>query len=187
MIEETWNVSNEPTGLRSLNAAMGWMEARKMRLALFAGALQLAVLLAMILGRLAPLATGETLLVRVVPADPRDIFRGDYVTLNYGFTRLPENSGFEYSYGQPVYVTLVPDADGKHWKMDRFSLTRPATGKYLRGSTAGWGRAEFGIEAFFVQEDQGKKYEDAIRSRKVSAEIAVTHAGHAALKRLVVE
>ena len=46
---------------------------------------------------------------------------------------------------------------------------------------------EFGIGQYFVQEGQGRDYEDAIRGGQLSAEIAVTTDGVASLKRLVFE
>ena len=32
------------------------------------------------------IVTGTTVLLETVPVDPRDIFRGDYVTLNYAIS-----------------------------------------------------------------------------------------------------
>lgn len=50
---------------------------------------QVIVLAAMIGLRLTPLLTGDTILVRVAPVDPRDLFRGDHVVLAYEFSRVP--------------------------------------------------------------------------------------------------
>jgi uncharacterized membrane-anchored protein len=49
------------------------------------------------------------------------------------------------------------------------------------------GRLEFGIEAYYVQENTGRRYEEAIRDRKLTAELAVTSSGQAALKGLRIE
>ena len=43
--------------------------------------------LAMMVRPLMTLTTGETILLRVVPVDPRDLFRGDYVILSYEISR----------------------------------------------------------------------------------------------------
>ena len=43
----------------------------------------------MIALRAIPLLTGQTVLVKVVPVDPRELFRGDYVQLSYDFSRVP--------------------------------------------------------------------------------------------------
>lgn len=140
--------------------------------------LQLAVLLAMVAQRLLLLTTGATYHVRVVPVDPRDLLRGDYVILSYEFTRVPDSTP------GPVYVTLVPAGDGKHHTAGEYRRTPPAGEPYLRGAVTGFGRAEYGIESYFVQEGQGHAYEDAARAGRLSAEIAVTPDGRAALRAL---
>lgn len=158
---------------------------------------QMLVLVGMIVLRLMPHLTGETLLIRVAPVDPRDLFRGDYVILSYEFSRIPAGGipGLTPDYsrrgsdrqGQTVYVSLVPEEDGIHYRPGEYSLTPPASGKYLRGTIRGWNQLEFGIESYFVQEGIGHKYEDAIRSRSLSAEVVVAPNGQAALKRLRIE
>ena len=68
-----------------------WLKERERAfLVVFAG-FQVVVLLAMIFLRLLPLLTGETILLRVAPVDPRDFFRGDYVILSYEFSRTPRD------------------------------------------------------------------------------------------------
>jgi GDYXXLXY motif protein len=44
------------------------------------------------------------------------------------------------------------------------------------------GSAGVGIESYYVQEGTGHRYEQAIRDRKLSAELAVTSSGQAALE-----
>jgi uncharacterized membrane-anchored protein len=157
---------------------------------------QLAILVAMIGLRSIPLITGQTVLVRVVPVDPRDLMRGDYVTLSYDFSRRPPE-GIEgltekdrYSReleGRPVYVTLAPDSDRVHWKAAKISINKPDGGLFLKGQLSRYGTMRFGIEAYYLQEGTGWRYEEAIRSRKLSAELAVTSGGQAALRSLRIE
>jgi len=66
-----------------------WIKSHELPLIIGAIILQLIVLVGMIAMRLTPLLTGQTILLRVVPVDPRDIFRGDYVTLAYECCRIP--------------------------------------------------------------------------------------------------
>ena len=105
----------------------------------------------MIVLKAMPLWTGETVLLRVVPIDPRDMFRGDYVALGYDFSRIPPEGIPELGkpdrsdprQGTTVFVVLVPEEDGKHWRMSRITTQRPADGthqKYLRGTIANWDR-----------------------------------------------
>jgi len=180
-----------------LDGFVSWIKGHERIILLVTVALQMVLLVSMIVISAAPLVLGDSILVRVQPVDPRDLFRGDYVILGYEFSRVPQkgveglsdvsNSRQEEWAGRTVYVTLVPEPDGKHWRSDKFSINMPNGGKFLRGSIGRFGRIEYGIESYFVQEGQGKKYEEAIGSRRLSAEIAVTSDGQAALRRLVIE
>ena len=185
----------QPRTPTPVDRAMIWLKGRERAFLIVGVVAQLVVLLSMIATHAATLAFGETVFVRVVPVDPRDLFRGDYVILSYEFSRIPPGgieglpSSGDYNVwrenqGRTVYVTLVPEGDGKHMKAGRFSVEKPEEGPFLRGRIAGWNQIEYGIEAFFVQEGQGLDYEKAVRDRTLSAELAVTSGGKAALKRL---
>jgi len=63
----------------------------------------------------------------------------------------------------------------------------PPGGKYLRGTIQGWNQVQFGIESYYVQEGKGHEYEDAIRQRRLSAEVTVAPTGQAALVGLRIE
>jgi uncharacterized membrane-anchored protein len=155
------------------------------RLALAAAVvLQLSILVAMILGRTVPYVGAQTVLLRVEPVDPRDMFRGDYVTLGYEISRVP---GRKFEPGQTVYVTLVPEADGRHYRASEFLAEPPASGIFIWGTAGAHGRATYGIESFYVQEGTGHDYENAVRNRRLWAEIALDSRGTPALKRLVIE
>jgi len=181
-----------------VDRASGWMRGRERTILLSAAAFQILVLLAMIALRAVPLVVGENILLRVAPVDPRELFRGEYVMLSYDFSRIP-SGGIEGIpqdlrapdlrnwQGRTVYVSLVPEPDGKHWRADKVSIRRPAGGKHIRGRIIRWGQIEFGIEAYYVQEGKGREYEAAVRDRRLSAEVAVTPGGSAALLRLWIE
>jgi uncharacterized membrane-anchored protein len=174
-----------------------WLRAREPKVLLVTVVAQLVILLSMIAIRAVPLMTGQTVLVRVQPVDPRDLFRGDYVTLSYEFSRTPvegvqgltpiEQGRWSKLAGRTVYVPLVPDPDRVHWRGEKPTVVRPAAGPFLRGQISSYGRMEFGIEAYYVKEGTGRRYEQAIRSRQLSAELAVTSSGQAALRGLRVE
>jgi len=171
-----------------------WLKSRERKIVAAAVGFQLVTLLAMIALHSMPLLFGDTVLLRVVPVDPRDLFRGDYVILSYEFSRTPpstieglrdiRSSELE---GRNVYVSLVPESDGKHWRADKLSIHPPDAGTYIRGRIAGHNRLQFGIEAYYLQEGRGREYEQAIREQRLSAEIAVTSGGRAALRGLRIE
>jgi len=173
-----------------------WIKGRERKILLLTAAAQLLVLVAMIAARMLPLVTGQTVLVRVQPVDPRDLFRGDYVILSYDFSRMPTErilgltEADRYNRkteGRPVYVALVPDSDGVHMRAGQVSLLKPVKGPFLKGQMGRYGSMEFGIEAYYVQEGTGRAYEQAIRDRKLTAELAVTSSGQAALRGLRID
>ncbi|MEE9195166.1 MAG: GDYXXLXY domain-containing protein, partial [Alphaproteobacteria bacterium] len=73
-------------------------------------ALQSLAILAMVGGKVQTLMTGDVIILRTVPVDPRSLFRGDFVRLRYEITRL---KGDEVSFqlddlhpGRTIYVRL---------------------------------------------------------------------------------
>jgi uncharacterized membrane-anchored protein len=181
-------------GSTRVDRVISWLKARESKILVAGVCLQVLVLAGMIALQSVPLIFGKSVLLRVVPVDPRDFFRGDYVILSYEFNSMPagkieglsvDNRG-EWK-GRKVYVTLEKEPDGKHWRAERVSIQPPVGGTYLRGHIADYGQLLFGIEAYYVQEGKGKQYEEAIRRKKLSAEIAVTSSGRAALRALRIE
>ena len=166
----------------------------KLSLVVLTAAAQVALLGSMIVLDNLPYQFGETIRLKVEPVDPRDFFRGDYVILSYGFSRVPRGSieglsseSGEEDAGREVYISLQPSGDNKYWQLKKVSLTQPQEGTWIRGTLAQWGNIETGIEAYFVQEGKGLKIEDAMRRRRnVYADVAVWR-GTAKLKRVVVE
>jgi uncharacterized membrane-anchored protein len=175
----------------------GWLNARERKVLLITVAAQLVILVAMIALRAIPLVTGQTVLVKVAPVDPRDLFRGDYVILSYDFSRVSqeeidgisdkERGSWKKLEGRAVYVPLVPDSNGVHMRAGKATVVKPLAGLFLKGHMKRYGSVEFGIEACYVQEGAGRRYELAIRDRQLSAELAVTSSGQAALRGLRID
>jgi uncharacterized membrane-anchored protein len=153
----------------------------------------------MIAGNSIPNRGAGVVLLRVVPVDPRDLFRGDYVILGYDITRVPpdgvaglphpmvQSNALEWK-GRTVYVTLEPEGDGQHYRGGPVGATPPSPGtKFIQGTLVDTWRISFGIESFFVQEGKGKQYEDAIREHRLWAEVALSPSGKAALRGLRIE
>jgi hypothetical protein len=177
-----------------------WFKDHERPILIAAVLFQVLVLFGMMAPRGTTLMTGDTILLRVVPVDPRDLLRGDYVTLGYDISRVPAGgvqglfthpqggkAGYSVA-GRVVYVTLVPEPDAQHYRGGPVSINPPGPGvKYIRGTLADEFRIRFGIESYFVQEGKGKEYEDAIRSRRLSAEVALSPDGSAVLRGLRIE
>src|SRR3954447_10867095 len=86
------------------------------------------LILATVVQRAGILKSGQEARLEVVPVDPRDLFRGDYVVLGYriGTVDLPkEEVTTPFTRGQQVFVTLRPDASNKSQAV-AISAERPA-------------------------------------------------------------
>ncbi len=76
--------------------------------------LQVLILAGIIAYRQYWVATGERVLLKTAPVDPRDIFRGDYVRLSYEISSLElEGLGVEEHFkpNEKVYVSLEKTSD----------------------------------------------------------------------------
>ena len=92
---------------------------RLFALALLAVAvIQTAALLYIVIGRDQLLKTGREVVMQVIPVDPRDIFRGDYVVLGTPLSLLTFGDGKlgdlpqGLERGDIVYVVAAPGPDG---------------------------------------------------------------------------
>ena len=133
---------------------------------------QLAVIGWMVWHHLEPLRHGQRILVRVEPVDPRDMLRGDYVTLAYDFSQLGAKDerrlveemteagvstlSTRKSDRAPgdtdIYLPLKVGADGVAEPAGRPSIHPPREGLFLAGKTERYRSARFGIEAYYVTE-----------------------------------
>jgi uncharacterized membrane-anchored protein len=164
-------------------------------------ALQTAVLGWMVYDRLSLLRYGREIVVEVVPVDPRDLFRGDYVIFGYPFSQtgdIPVPASTRQ--GDAIYVTLKPKG-GDAWEIVKADAAYPDTTEpenvVLRGLTnyvsqrdapAGpTASLRYGIESYFVPEGTGRKLEELVRDKKIAAVIAVGKTGEAAIKALVID
>ena len=165
---------------------------------------QVALLGWMIADRAMLLQNGREIRLAVVPVDPRDLFRGDYVILSYDISRIesPEvDSDPEINWGDTVYVTIEEGADG--WQATALNRQRPEGGTFLRGTitdvTGEQGgdcppilgcrtyTVDYNLEQFFVPEGTGREIENLRNDQRVSVDVALAGDGRAALKRLLVD
>lgn len=164
-------------------------------------ALQTLVLGYILYDRLTLLRYGREIVADVIPVDPRDLFRGDYVILGYAFTRsgevpVPEGTAV----GDRLYVTLKEAAPAQ-WEVTAISGDLPASTPpghvVMRGiathvypkteTTPAKATLRYGIESYFVPEGTGLALEQQVRDKKISAVLAVGSAGEVAIKALQVE
>jgi uncharacterized membrane-anchored protein len=158
---------------------------------------QVAVLCGMYLNSAYPLWFGEKVTLSLVPIDPRSLFRGQYVRLNYDISELPvsllkDRSGKSLREGEILYVSLRKE-DKNLWSADTISVKQPPSGLFIRGRvqdrSSRWQRnsnevrIRYGIEAYFASPKKAKEIELQVRGRdsKATAEVMIAANGKAAL------
>lgn len=148
--------------------------------------------------------TGQVVHLRTAPIDPRDLFRGDFVRLQYDVNNVrPERvdeataaPARERRRHEVVYTRLQPAGEGVY-EAAGTSLERPAQGPFLRGRTEdGWRMGwrggghffvKYGIEQLFVEQGAGLAIEKRRGARDalqvpMEVEVAVAPSGTAVIR-----
>jgi uncharacterized membrane-anchored protein len=176
---------------------------------ILAALLLCGLILAMVYQRAEILRSGQEVRLEIVPVDPRDLFRGDYVVLDYAISSvdLPKDAKSEFRRGQKVFVTLRPDETSKA-RAVAISSERPAVsgadivilGTVTASSVCPPNEAglrvckpgiravlvKYGLESYFVPQGEGKKIETTEKAR-LEVVAAVAASGQAAIKRLLID
>ena len=176
---------------------------------ILAALLLCGLIFAMVYQRSEILRSGQEVRLETVPVDPRDLFRGDYVVLDYRISsvELPKDATSAFRRGQKVFVTLRPNETGKATAV-AISPDRPAVsgadiviqGTVTAASVCPFGASgirdckletravhvKYGLESYFVPQGEGKKIESTEKSR-LEVVAAVTPSGQAAIKRLLID
>jgi uncharacterized membrane protein/uncharacterized membrane-anchored protein len=189
-----------------LESAIAFVTPHRRSLLWTAVVLQVATIGWMVWHHQQPGDSGERIVLRCRPVDPRDLLKGEYVILRYDFSNATEaqhrallaefkslhpgpkdtGSGEAQLWNLPadstVFVPLTRTPEGTVTAGDP-TLTRPSQGLYLQGLTR-YTELRFGIEAYYVKEGNGKKWEDLARKGELAAEIGVLPDGRAGLVSL---
>ena len=173
--------------------------------------LQTAALLTMVGMKQHTLNTGTPVLLETEPIDPRSLFSGDYVILNYKISALDlnkvSNDKREFKSNETVYVTLKPGKPywepigvaheispaapgnvvikGKvDWVSDNF--WNPSTQKEEKGK---FFHARYGIENYFVPEGEGRDIERRVVdgvNQKIDVRVAVDVKGNSGIQAILI-
>mgnify|MGYP002622437772 FL=1 len=162
--------------------------------------LQIGFLASMIAGRAAVLRSGQEVVLSVEPVDPRDLLRGDYVTLSYNISRLPADLFADWPpegerrEERIVFVRLKADGNGVFQpvaaRYGERPEAEPGEGEVdVRGTArSGWASTtrfisvRYGIERFYVPEGEGGEIERDLRTRAFRMKVAVARDGTAQIK-----
>jgi uncharacterized membrane-anchored protein len=152
---------------------------------------QVAVLAGEYLGAVYPLWTGAEIRLKVVPVDPRSLFRGNYAQLHYDISTIEAKDLGRHKHfrnGEFVYVNLKPGMNGVY-VYDGAGLEKPATGPFIRGRIqAPHGQEDvrkfevrYGIEAFFAPKQKALDLENQLRKGGIAV-VMVADNGKSTLK-----
>ncbi len=157
-------------------------------------ALQMFLLAALICTKYYTLHFGAPVLLKASPLDPWDIFRGEYVRLEYEISKVrgtvdSDLDPFAVENDKTTaYVTLEPE--GGYWKATGIYKNRPETKEgrvIIRASSVYYNRHQneylltYGIESYYVEEGEGKKLE---RLERLDVLARVDRFGNAAIEKV---
>jgi uncharacterized membrane-anchored protein len=167
------------------------------------------LILAMVFERAAILRDGATIRLATVPVDPRDLFRGDYVVLNYeistiNLTRI--GAATDLKRDEAIHVGVRAGTSGQAEVMRVVRASQPRepgliwiagkAGPVLNcfrgfvGTACSEGekvlRVRYGLESYFVPQGEGRAIETTASSR-VEVLAAVSVGGASAIKSLLID
>jgi uncharacterized membrane-anchored protein len=154
------------------------------------------------------LETGIPVLLETQPIDPRSLFRGDYVRLNYTVSNLDLevlSGDDDFSRHDKVYVVL--EKGERYWEALAVYRHLPELAdqqvalkgrvKYIQKSrwnsetkkseSANRIQVRYGIENYFVPEGEGRELERPPAGSKVEMLIAVDRFGEAGIKAVLID
>jgi len=136
----------------------------------------------------ATLAFGKKVVLQTAPVDPRDIFRGDYVTLRYEISTLSNMPGLQtVKEGEKAYVRL--EQRGDIWEATEVSRVYRENWPVLISGEVTNIRddrtiMEYGIESYFVPEGKGREIE---RAEDIKVRVSIDRSGKAIIENLILD
>lgn len=160
--------------------------------------LQIGFVLSIPVIKEASIRSGKAIVVKTIPVDPQSLFRGDYINLNYEFSRIDLNKvKHDESYfdkGQRVFVKL--SKEGGPWEAAQVSskpLKNIGLGEVMVvGSISNWPSQNsihviYGVESYFVPEGEGKHIEKKIVDKRATVELSIDKKGFASVRKIFVD
>ena len=169
---------------------------------IFVAAFQLVILVAEYLSSVYPLWTGKPAVLEIVPLDPRSLFRGNYVHLDYDIAILDErviDETLHLKTGAVAYVHLT-ERNGI-FRAINVTAEAPEEGIYIRGRVQHFYREDqtvslfmnYEIEAYFSPREKALAIEEKFRegqeddSAMAYAQVWIASSGRAALESILWE
>jgi uncharacterized membrane-anchored protein len=138
------------------------------------------------------LRTGQEVILRTIPVDPRDLFRGDYVILSYPISNIDTKSlpaeRNDFKIGDHIFVELT--IKDKYAEATRINAAPKKDTLAIRGTIkdifGGRLSIEYGIESYFVPEGNGKELERMI-GKNLDVKAVISKSGKAIIKSLLID
>lgn len=157
--------------------------------------IQVLLVLAVPMPRVAAYATGTTAYLEVGPVDPYDLLRGRYIRLDYPLERLSALEGLPgwrdafAAEGRTLYVTLVPREGRQAFRPVAIAEAYPAElppGAVALSSRMADHSLRLGLGEYHIPEDVGDEAERAMGQARSAtrAEVRVDGRGNAVLTGL---
>ncbi|MFH0869964.1 MAG: GDYXXLXY domain-containing protein [archaeon] len=159
----------------------------------------LLIILSFIFVKEYTLSTGKEIIFKTRYYDPRDLFRGDYVVLNYEVSSIDLNKVYvetkEFSAGETVYVTLDPkNSTAEPLAVSKKRMPKDygpcikgkITSVMSQGVFAPVILVEYGIENYFVPEGEGSSIRSG-QGRGLEARVSLDSFCNAVIKDLLMD
>ncbi|MCX2723537.1 GDYXXLXY domain-containing protein [Roseibium salinum] len=154
--------------------------------------LQLGLIAIPLADRLQVQMTGTVVPLELIPVDPRDLLRGDYVIINLAIGQVPANlpGGETVEAGDQVFVGLTRDGDKPAEPAVLAKAREQAGSLAISGTVLSKSeeeiRIDYGIDAFFLPEGEGRIIE-RLETARVLLEVSIAEDGRSLPVTLLVD
>ncbi|POF32254.1 GDYXXLXY domain-containing protein [Roseibium marinum] len=154
--------------------------------------IQLALISIPLVDRLQVQMTGEAVQLEIVPVDPRDLLRGDYVVINLAIANVSKDipGSDTLRSGDVVFVGLSAEGGGPAGPVILAKAREEAGPLAISGTVLSVSddslRIDYGIDAFFLPEGEGRIIERLDRKR-VLLEVSIAGDGRSLPLALLVD
>ncbi len=153
------------------------------------GIFWLVIILAFISFKEFTLKTGEEVMLKTRVIDPRDLFRGDYIILNYEIGSLDANSlqtdSAYFNKSDKVFVSLIEQEN--YGIATAISKSQPKDGLFIKGTVKDVQGSQitidYGIESYFVPEGEGWEIQRQT-GRGLESKVSIDKFGNAVIKSI---
>ncbi len=159
--------------------------------------LQILFLFSIVAEKEMSIRQGVKIVVETVPVDPRSLFMGDYINLNYEFSHIDLNKiehGDTYlGKGRKVFVRLAKV--GEDWQavqVDLNYIKNAAPNEVIIKGSINHSSSDFidvvyGIESYFVPEGKGRYIEAEMSAKRVKVELSIDKQGYASVGKIFID